>query len=687
MALLGALGLLFRPVPSGASAPAEQDGDAPTRLSAVAIFGADHDPGEPVTVAVTVESDRLVVGNVTVQNTGDRSILLSQQIEVGGSSTKRLLFVMPTVTFGDSAVEVRLTADGDVVASADFRLIHDPTTTVVGVLPQLLAKVRDLPKKVVLAADLGDAVMAELDPAVLTLGRSAVEQLDTVIATSADVAGLTPAQRSNLFAWVDLGGRLLLDDATQLAVLPAQWRPGPTGYAFAGGGEIRLVEGDAAAGRWAAIVEPARLALVDSPFGAADAGYDPTVSLARRSGVKLPELGPIIIGLAIYGVLIGPLLFLVLRRLGRLTAAWVVIPLMAVVVAATVGVIGGSWRRSGKPAASVFVETTPVGSTVSTLTLVFSRSGGEVGIDLPAGWSTGGRRGFSNDSGATRTQTSAGDASRLAATLEPGQVVLLSANGTGADRGLVIDAEVSGRSVVTGTVTNTSAVDLQSVTVFAPDAAKVLGPIPAGTTLEFELRDVEASPTPGQSLVFEVWSDPDSGFSSPFDTRATPGVDLGLWSEMSGRAPGGLYGPALVRAVGWSDARTSELDATAVSRTGFSSVAPIRPDDGPLSPLTVRADLLTPPFGGPGNNVDIAYRFAVPPDARAGPLVLDDVQALDDVEALIDGRWVELEADGDGFEVPWDHLHRGVLLVRGRLDMNRFGFDQSITPTLAGADR
>lgn len=659
--------------------------DGTVRLAAASVFGADHDPGEPVTVAVTVEADRLVVGEVTVQNAGDRTVALRQPVEVAGSSTKRLVFVVPTPTFGESAIEVQLTEDGDVIASTEFRLVHDVTTTVVGVLPQVLASVRDLPAKVVLGPDLGDAVLRELDPDVLALGRHAVEQLDTVIATSADVAGLSPAQRATLFAWVDGGGRLLLDDATQLDVVPAEWRPGPAGYSMAGAGEIRIVDGDATAGRWTAIIEPVRLAVVDSPFGAADSGYDPTVALARRSGVTLPELGPILAGLAAYVVFVGPVLFLILRRIGRLTAAWTVIPLAAVMVAAVVGVIGGSWRRTGQPAASVFVESNPVGSTVSTLTLVFSRSGGEVGVDLPEGWAPSGRRFFSGDDGSRRTQTVAGAGSRLAATLEPGQVVLLSATGGGADRGLVVEALVTGRTEVTGTVTNSTGHDLASVTVFGPDAAVVIGPMAAGASEVFELRDVRPAPTPGRSLVFEVWSDPDSGFAPPFSSTATPGVDLGLWSEMSSRSPGGLYAPALVRVVGWSDARPSEIAGDAVTRTGFSSVGPIRPGAGPLSELAVRSELVSPQFDGVGNELDVVYRFVVPPETTAGPLELDDLPALGDVEALVDGEWVELEEDGSVLEVPWDHVRRGVLLVRGTVDFNQFGFDPTVMPTLSGA--
>lgn len=678
------------PGPAGAGAPGGGD-DAPdsgVRLVVEPVFGTDHDSGEHVTVAVTIEADQLIEGTVTVQNADDASLALREDLEVAGSSTKRLLFVVPTRLFsgGGGQVEAQLEVDGTVVATDVVRLTHDPQATVVGVLPQVVATIRELPPRVVLPTDLGVALLAELPPGVLDLGRAAVGQLDTVVGTSADVAGLTATQRAALFAWVDQGGRLLLDDPTQLDAVPEVWRPGAEGYSFAGAGEIRLVDGAAGAGAWDEILEPSRLAQEDSIFGSSgETGFDPSASLARRAGVSIPDLGPLLIGLAAYVVLVGPVLYLVLRRLGRLTAGWIVVPALAVVTAAVVVVIGGSWQRSGRPSASVFVETSPAGATASTLLLSFARGGGEVEVAVPEGWGPANTSQFTQDQRTLRTFTTGGSGATIGATLEPGQIALMETAGAATDAGIVVEAAVTGRREVSGTVRNESGRDLLSVTVFAPDRARVLGPLAAGGSLEFTLDDVAPAPTPGRGLIFEVWSDPEIGFGNPFGTEPTPAVDIGLWSAMSGRSVDGLYGAALVRAVGWTDERPSEMAADAVTRTAFTSVAAITDGEGPLSPLAVRTTLTSPQPFGFAEEQTIVYRFAVPPGTTPGPLVLDDLPNLDDVEALVGGEWVELDRDGGEYDVPFDHLDQGVLVVRGQLDANRFGFDPGISPTLSGA--
>ena len=63
-----------------------------------------------------------------------------------------------------------------------------------------------------------------------------------------------------------------------------------------------------------------------------------------------------VIALALYGFVIGPVVYLALRRARRLTLGWVVVPLVAVLTATGILVAGGRFRSGGNPAVATFVE-------------------------------------------------------------------------------------------------------------------------------------------------------------------------------------------------------------------------------------------------------------------------------------------------------------------------------------------
>jgi hypothetical protein len=144
------------------------------------------------------------------------------------------------------------------------------------------------------------------------------------------------------------GGQLVLDDDDDVEALP-EWRPGADGHALAGRGEVRLVDGLLSSGDWGDALAPATLGVGDSPTGfvGVDMLVDPRLTLSQRAGVQLPELGTIIAVLAGYVLLVGPVMYLVLRRARRLTAAWVAIPAVALLVGTGVVLTGSGWRSSG----------------------------------------------------------------------------------------------------------------------------------------------------------------------------------------------------------------------------------------------------------------------------------------------------------------------------------------------------
>jgi hypothetical protein len=674
LAALAALVVAARP--SGAAVEPEPSSSG-VDLEAVAEFGSDHDPGDPVTVAVTVSSSRLVSGTLSVRSTGDGSVV-SQPLDVAGGSVKAVRIVAPTLAYAENGFDVQYRVDDTVAASAKVRLTHDLTTSVAGLLPALAASAGEPPPKVNLGAGLGDVVIRELEPEVLELGVAAIDQLDHVLASTIDLSRLSPTALGVVQSWVGGGGRLLIDDTAGLDSLPEEWRPGPAGFTLVGNGEVRFTEGEAKAGNWKTILDPAPLALGDSPFGSSEFSVMPEAQLARRAGVTVPDLGTLLVVLAIYVVIVGPVLYLVLRRLGRLTLAWIAIPAVAALVAAGVLISGRSWRDSGEPAASTFIETAGGASRHQSMLLQFSRSGGAVRTGLPAGWVIAGQNpGFgSGTDGSNRTQTLTASGPTLEARLEAGQVVVFRSTGGGSQLGFEVRARGTGDEGIAGTVRNLTEFELHDVAVFAAGSVTLVGSLLPGGTADFRLEGVGSlAMIQNGPLGLQVWSDADSGFGNPFGDRVGEShVDLGLWGDVSVSTPGGLFRPGTVRVVGWTDERPSELGATVNTRTAISTVAPVLADGVPAPSTSVRSELVEWPidgFGGGGSSY--TWRFVVPPDALDGDYELDRMEPFTKVEVRTDEGWQQLvERGGGGYVIPAATVRRGAIVIRASLAPDQF---------------
>ena len=83
---------------------------------------------------------------------------------------------------------------------------------------------------------------------------------------------------------------------------------------------------------------------------------DPQQDLARRAGLDLPSITPLVLGIAVYAIVLGPIVYFVLRRMRRLTLGWFVIPVVAVLTAGGVAVAGGGALRNGNPATATFLQ-------------------------------------------------------------------------------------------------------------------------------------------------------------------------------------------------------------------------------------------------------------------------------------------------------------------------------------------
>ncbi len=684
----------------GSDEGSDEGADAEDVLTVTAELSAEYDLGDRLTVRVTVAADRLIDGAVVVRV--GSGLTIRRDVQVAGGSTEEIRLVVPSSELNGNDLRIEL-VDGDDSNAADpidideLRFTHDSATDVAGILPRLIASGGDPPARATLPGDLRRVNLVALPVALLDAGAGSIDQLDAVAATSADLAQLDDGARHTLFVWVERGGQLVLDDDDDVEALPESWRPGADGHALAGRGEVRLVDGLLSSGDWGDALAPATLGVGDSPTGfvGVDMLVDPRLTLSQRAGVQLPELGTIIAVLAGYVLLVGPVMYLVLRRARRLTAAWVAIPAVALLVGTGVVLTGSGWRSSGRPTANVVAESSLVGTDTVVDALVFRRSGGTASVALPDGWSAAGRSqfGWFGDTSSTSTVVS-GSGDRIETQLEAGQIAVLGVQGSDDATLLAVDA-VARDDRITGTVTNTTAVMLHSVAVFAAGRAVLVGELEAAGSASFTIESPVDRPDPYSSAIGTVWPQAASMFSTgTFDAGPTDdGVDLGVWTSFASRAAADLYPAGSVRAAGWTDELASPTGDSFAATTLVTSLAPITAAEGHGVPApTVRWGWITTPFD-PNNGAlqSPVLRYVVPTGAPVDALSFSLPNGVSAIAVLADdGTWTKLRAtpadgDGDDVAVPAERVYRGAVVVRLTLDPN-MGIDPAqVAPVLRGS--
>ncbi len=437
--------------------------------------------GDHLVVRVQVTADELIDGAVVVSRGGGGSVVVRRPVQVPAGTTKELLLITPSGAFSDE-VTVDVRDGGRLVATRDLRVRVDSDVELVGLLPRLVARSGEVPEQVTLPSGTGRAELAPVPLDVFALGPLALQAYDTIVGAGDDVAGLDDAARTALLVWVHEGGRLLLDDASGLDALPPPWRPGPAGYAFAGRGEVRTIVGAAAAGRWVDVLEPSGPAAGPLDVGV-EAFAEPQRELAQRAGLRLPTLAPLVIVLAVYGLAIGPVLYLVLRRSRRLTLGWIAIPVLAVATAGGIVVAGDRYRTSGRAATATFVETSPPGALGLSNVLSFSRSGGTEDVGAPPGWLPDESTWWGVELGRTAVFTMNDDGTGvLDQGLEAGEVTTALFSGPLPAEDLEITAAVGPDGRIAGTVRNGTGITLHDLAVFAGNDAVALGPLAPGAT-------------------------------------------------------------------------------------------------------------------------------------------------------------------------------------------------------------
>jgi hypothetical protein len=325
-----------------------------------------------------------ITGELRITGGADSRTRFGTPVELATGSRKQyLLYALPPSFGGNMTVE--LVTGGQVAAKAQVAIaLHDATQLVVGVVAEdpagLVGELDLLPNPNGLAPVIVPLATSDLPERI-----QAWAPLDRLVWQDVDAASLTPAQLAALRTWVSSGGRLVIVGGTAgvdtltgfpddllpyrptglLDVDPSTLRP-VLGGIPAGASTLAAYAGDATTGRTLA-TSGDRVIAADAASGSGAVtllGFDPTTSwiangeqwdaplwrrlLPPRSGgamsfaddsqivsavanlpsLALPATGALLVLLLGYIVLIGPVNYLVLRRVDRREWAWVTIPVL-----------------------------------------------------------------------------------------------------------------------------------------------------------------------------------------------------------------------------------------------------------------------------------------------------------------------------------------------------------------------
>jgi hypothetical protein len=368
-------------------------------------------------------------------------------VDLPTTSRKAYTLHAQAPAFG-SSLKVALVADEKVVGERTVAFaLHDPSQLVVGVVAErpgplvaALGRLRDpsgpVPAVVQLAvADLPDR-------------PEPWASLDRLVWQDTDAGQLSPEQLAALRTWLAGGGRLAIVGGTGglglLAGFPDEllpYRPTATidvepeairgllgGSLPRGATTLPALAGSAAPGARALATQGDRVITADRPAGSGAvtlAGFDPaTPWLAESTAVDvlwaslvpprgsaraplvvgddsivvsllgtlpalaLPSIEILLVLLLVYIVLIGPVNYLVLRRLDRREWAWVTMPLLVVGFAGAAFAIGASLRGTEVIVNQVALVRAAPGTDAAQAQVylgVFSPTRGSYEVSIPGG--------------------------------------------------------------------------------------------------------------------------------------------------------------------------------------------------------------------------------------------------------------------------------------------------------------
>jgi hypothetical protein len=543
----------------GSVASAASPNGATARLDVVAGDGGLFIPGRSLPVRVTVHSDRLFKGELSVTAGAERA---SEAVEVAGGGDKQFELVVATTTgAAQLSAQVALTDGRTVVASAASTINAGTDTEVVGLLPELLVG-RTPPSSATLSVDLGTARLVALSDQDLAAAPASLGPLTAVALGPNGLVDLDAATRNALLAWTAGGGRLMIDAGAGDTVpgLPPAWQPASgSSRAAAGTGEIVLTSGAMSAGHWDGLVDPASHAAGGPVQNGFNGNESLGTALAGVAGLKTPHLSWLIAFLAAYVVLVGPVAFFLLRRRRwRPELLWVAIPVVSLLFAATGYAVGSSSRAHLPAVHGTVVDTSVPGGTAVSYVGVLSAGQGTTSFTAPATWQLQQYNDpalQSSAKSAVLDVVAAATATKATLHLDAGQFTVMQATGpAGLAGALTVSAAATAGGGVRGTVVNQTPYTLRDVAVLIGNVGTNVGTVAPGAHVQWSVGPGPSTPT-GVLIEDQLWNGGNSSsgvvacgpkgqiFSGPASTAVfAPGAIAVPAPAIAGVGPGSVNG-------------------------------------------------------------------------------------------------------------------------------------------------
>lgn len=375
------------------SLPLAQDGGL--ELTAAAGFDGLYEPSQAVSLVVSARNDGAAVdGEIHVLSSGagdSGGLIFSAPLSLPTGADKRVPLTIYVPPFGGSLI-VRLISDGVVLAETRTNRLNSVSRDdlfygVISPDPGGLAFLETIP------GSRADAAVAYLSLADLPEVASAWDALDVLILDDADTSRLTAGQSAALQAWVESGGQLVVtgglggpmtaagvadllpvnvrgvESRTELPALAefsgeAFGAPGPyvvstseltTGESLIAQDGLPLLAHRTLGrgGVYFLALDPKAAPLAGWPGGAAlwdeiasaapvlppwawgiQDGYAAAQAVSYVQGLDLPSIWQLVLFLLLYTAIIGPINFLILRRINRRELAWITIPALVLLFSA-----------------------------------------------------------------------------------------------------------------------------------------------------------------------------------------------------------------------------------------------------------------------------------------------------------------------------------------------------------------
>ena len=413
-------------------------------MDARALLQGHSRVGSWLAIEVHLQNDGApIVGELRLQGGAQGGTRFSLPIDLPSPADKKFIVYAQPPSFGQELEIVLVSGDRTVASKKVAFTVHDATQLIVGVVaakPQgIVGQIQLPPNQNGLAP-----VTVPLSAADLPDRIEAWSALDRLVWQDVDSNTLTTEQIGALRGWLALGGRLVIIGGTAGpatlsafpdAILP--YRPSTTddvaaasltsllGPVPATTADVPALAGTLDHGR-ALVTSGGRVVAADAAYGSGSVtlvGFDPTVgwiggskvtdqlwrglipprtsaatsmtddsqilnAVQQFPSVALPPIGGLLLLLLGYIVLIGPINYLVLRRLDRREWAWITMPILIAVFAAGAYGFGSALRGSDIIVNEVAIVRGAPDATEGSAQVyfgIFSPTRGTYQLALPSG--------------------------------------------------------------------------------------------------------------------------------------------------------------------------------------------------------------------------------------------------------------------------------------------------------------